>query len=55
MNIDYWQKFSESGSVQDYLNYKNSTASENKEKESNDTNNKDKRNSDKGDKNKRKR
>ena len=55
MNIDYWQLFSESGAVADYLKYKNSISSENQEKENNESDIKDKRNSDKGSKDKRKR
>jgi len=55
MDIDYWQKFLLSGSVQDYLAYRNSIQNAvltgNKNGQSDD---KDNRHSDKGNQNKRK-
>ena len=52
MSIDYWQKFETTGSVHDYLNYRNSIL----EKDKNDkSDNKSNRDSNKGDKNQRER
>lgn len=45
MAIDYWQRFLESGSVQDFLIYKNSIAIEKQEKENGKSDNKNNRNS----------
>lgn len=49
MNIDYWQKFVQTGSVADYLNYKNSISADNKETENGKSEHKSNRNSNKRD------
>lgn len=46
MVIDYWQQFLSTGSIQDYLNYKNSLIPESKDKNGKSID-KDKRDSDK--------
>ena len=52
MNTDYWQKFVRTGSVQDYLNYRNSILEKDKENDKSEC--KSNRDSDKRDKDQRK-
>lgn len=54
MNTDYWQKFVQTGSVADYLNYRNSISASCKEKENGKSDDKSYRDSNKRDKNQRK-
>ena len=54
MNTDYWQKFVQTGSVADYLNYRNSISAQADNKSNGKSDNKSDRNSNKRDKNQRK-
>lgn len=54
MNTDYWQKFVQTGSVADYLSYRNSISASSKEKENGKSDDKSYRDSNKRDKNQRK-
>ncbi|MBR4035325.1 MAG: hypothetical protein IKJ05_01170 [Oscillospiraceae bacterium] len=55
MNIDYWQKFVQTGSVTDYLNYRNSISADLNNKNNGKSDNKSDRDSNKRDKNQRER